>query len=94
MSDAEINMPISAVEMQECLFSETLVKMADKTAAESDTYMDWSKLKKEIRRSFRYQRFAVMNWLLMNGVSIPAELLTDDAHPIVGSQYPDEVKVR
>lgn len=83
-------MPVAAVELQEYLFAETLAKVAANCESEKHNVTDWSKLKKEIRESFRYQRFGVMNWLLMNGVSIPAELMSDQAHKPVGQQMPDQ----
>lgn len=81
-------MPIAAVELQEYLFSETLAKVAIR-CSQDDEPGKWDELRKHTREDFRWQRFAVMNWLIMNGVSIPAELLTDQAHPPVGQQYPD-----
>lgn len=89
MSDDKVSMPVSAVEMQEYLFSETLAKIAYKCEREKHNVTDWSTLKRETRESFRFHRFAVMNWLMMNGVSIPAELLSDQAHKPVGQQMPD-----
>ena len=75
-------MPVDSIEMQEYLFSHSL-------GIQSES-LETSELRKEIRKCFRFQRFAVMNWLLMNGVSIPADLLTDDTHPKVGEQFPDK----
>lgn len=90
MSDVKVSMPVSSVEMQEYLFAETLAKVAAKCESERGNVIDWDDLKRNIRESFRFQRFAVMNWLLMNGVSIPAELLSDQAHKPVGQQFPDQ----
>jgi len=85
-----VTMPISSVELQEYLFAQTLLNVASKCEAEKRNVTDYRELAIEIRKSFRYQRFAVINWLLMNGVSIPAELLTDQTHPQVGNQFPDK----
>lgn len=85
----DLSMSLSAVEMQEYLFSETLAKVAAKCEIEKHNVIDWTTLKNQIRESFRLQRFAVMNWLRMNGVSIPVELLSDQAHKPVGQQMPD-----
>jgi len=84
-----IDMPVSSVELQEYLFAEALKECA-KECESSEDMQRHSKLIKNIRESFRLQRFAVINWLLMNGVSIPPELLSDEAHPTVGNQYPDK----
>jgi hypothetical protein len=88
MSD-EVTMPVASIEMQEYLFAETLVKIAAKCEAEKKNVTEWDALKREIRTCFRFQRFAVMNWLMMNDVSVPARLLTDQCHPPVGRQFPD-----
>lgn len=87
------SMSIAAIELQEYLFAESLAKVAGNCQHESHNVVDWADLKRQTRQSFRLQRFAVMNWLLMNGVSIPAELLTDEAHPPVDEQYPDRTEV-
>lgn len=77
-----INMPVSSVEMQEYLFAESLGTQDEKLAT--------CDIKLEFRKCFRFQRFAVMNWLMLNGVSIPSELLSDQTHPFVGQQFPDQ----
>lgn len=97
-------MPIASVELQEYLFAQTLAAVAQREssdaqaanviAGDSKKETDWRNLRSQIRVSFRLQRFAVMNWLLMNGVSIPAALLSDGAHPAVGMQYPDKTVSR
>jgi hypothetical protein len=76
-------MPIKAVELQEYLFADAAAGLTRDGISNSD-------LRWEIRSAFRLQRFAVMNWLLMNGVTIPGDLLSDQAHPPVGRQWPDE----
>jgi len=88
MSD-EVSMPVSSVEMQEYLFAQSLGKIAAKCEKAQNGVTDFAELRHEIRVCFRYHRFGVMNWLLMNGVSIPASLLTDQSHPAVGMQFPD-----
>ena len=82
-------MPVDAIEMEEFLFSGTIVQVAQNCKHEEIDVQDWGKLKTYTRESFRFHRFAVMNWLLMNGVSIPAELLSDQMHMEVGAQMPD-----
>lgn len=84
---AKVSMPINSVEMQEFLFAETIDELADGKTLGSLEF------KRHVRESFRYHRFATMNWLLMNGVSIPAKLLTDESHPRVGFQLPDRPAV-
>jgi hypothetical protein len=32
----------------------------------------------------------VINWLVMNGIKIPVELIDDRTHPEVGHQFPDQ----
>ena len=89
-----LRMPVSSVEMQEYLFSETLERVASncEAAGEGGALTNWSDLKQQTRESFRFHRFAVMGWLQMNGVSIPAKLLTDQTHAPVGQQYPDQTE--
>lgn len=86
----QVSMPIAAVEMQEFLFAETLARVADQCEKEKHNVTDWASLRRQVREAFRLQRFAVMNWLLMNGVSIPAALLSDTTHATVGNQLPDK----
>lgn len=83
-------MPISAVELQEYLFSFTAAQYAKRVAAEKHNVPDTEKIANHIRGAFRLNRFAVMNWLMMNGVKIPIELLDDRNHPEVGAQMPDK----
>lgn len=84
----DIKMPISAVELQEFLFAETATVAA--MQKNDNGTITTNKVRDHIRESFRFQRFAVMNWLMMNGVAIPSHLLSDQAHPPVGSQQPDK----
>ena len=42
-----------------------------------------------IRDVMRLHRFQVFNWLMANGVAIPAVLLDDRTHPLPGDQRPD-----
>jgi hypothetical protein len=86
----ELAVPIGAVEVQEFLFSESLAKVAGNCEREKHNVTDWSALQQQVRETFRLHRFAVTSWLMMNGVSIPAHLLADQAHPPVGEQYPDK----
>lgn len=75
-------MPVSAVEVQEVLNAEYVVRLLEsETGAVS--------IAKELRTVLRLHRFTVMVWLLQNGVSIPPGLLSDQAHPLVGNQFPD-----
>jgi len=81
-------MPIAAVELQEFMFATTMeVQRASIAASEQP---DWKFLHDEARRAFRLHRFQVMNWLLINGVRIPPQLLSDQTHPDVPCQYPDQ----
>ncbi len=72
-----------AIVMQEMLFLELLRVAAQRDAANAPV-TDWAHLKRRGRESFRLHRQAVMNWLMSNGVSIPAELRMDLAHPLSG----------
>ncbi len=73
---SSVKMPVSALELQEYLFAANLPN-ADK------------QLIANARSCFYYHRFQVMNWLMMNGVSIPSQILSDQTHPIVGTQSVD-----
>lgn len=85
-----VKMPIASVEMQEYLFARNLTMTAIKCAKDGDHTPNYQQLDRGIRECFRFQRFALMSWLQQNGVSIPAELLSDQAHPPVGAQMPDQ----
>lgn len=43
-----------------------------------------------IRNLFWLNRFNVFNWLMLNGVEIPASLMVETMHPEVGKQTPDK----
>lgn len=73
---SNVKMPVSALELQEYLFAANIPN-ADAHSI------------KATRDCFYFHRFQVMNWLLMNGVSIPAHLLSDQAHPRIGLQTVD-----
>lgn len=80
---------IDGVEMQEFLFASTSTQYAIKTVAEQHNVPEWDKVRDHIRGALRLHRFMVTNWLMLNGVKIPADLLADQAHPEVGQQMPD-----
>lgn len=88
----EAKMPIGSVEMQEYLFANTLTGVAKRCEEKKHNVTDFAPLAREIRECFRFQRFAVMNWLMQNGVTIPAELLSDQTHPRPGSQFVDQTQ--
>lgn len=71
------------VELTEYLFAQTAAEYAHAghTVAE---------IREHMRGAMRLARFTVFNWLISNGVSIPAELLADRTHPAVGQQAPDQ----
>lgn len=76
---------IGPVELQEYLFAATQGKKAfGGSNAQSKALTD------DIREILRLHRFVVFNWLLISGVSIPAELLADETHPGIGKQLPDQ----
>lgn len=87
----EIKVPIGGVELHEFLFSQTAARYAQRTLPvhgdDSDAAL--GKVADHFRGALRLNRFAIMNWLMMNGVKIPVELLDDRTHPEVGSQAPD-----
>lgn len=80
----------SPMEVQEYLFSTTSADFAARLEREKHNVFDTSKMRDHLRGGFRLHRFFVMNWLLTNGVKIPVELMSDQAHPEVGQQYPDK----
>lgn len=82
--------PIHSVEMTEYLFANTLTRVAAKCVEDKHNVIDWKPLVDQIRGSMRMDRFNVLNWLRMNGVEIPVELMSDQMHPVVGEQYPDQ----
>lgn len=86
-----IKVSIGGVELQEFLFSQTAARYALRIYAEAQPGEDvLGKVGNHIRGSLRLNRFATMNWLMMNGVTIPPELLDDRTHPEVGRQAPDQ----
>ncbi len=74
--------PVSILEVEEYLFSQTAAQVAQDNPPE--------KTAEHVRGSLRLHRFLVFTWLLQNGVSLPAELLADREHPPVGEQTPDK----
>jgi hypothetical protein len=90
MSAPEIKTPIASVELQEYLFAQTAAKYAARTARGACGQDDMDRITGHIRGAFRLNRFTLFNWLMQNGVSIPAELLDDRTHPEVGNQTPDQ----
>jgi hypothetical protein len=89
-----IRVSIKGNELQEYLLSQTAAEYAIRKTTEATAGGDpiaIEAIRNHIRESFRLNRFAVMNWLVMNGVKIPTELLDDRTHPEVGAQMPDEL---
>lgn len=80
---------IGPVEMQEFLFSKTISDGCF-SAIHGMNGVQREKLTKDIREVLRLHRFSVFTWLLMSGVSVPANLLADETHPKVGYQLPDQ----
>jgi len=81
-----------AMEVSEFLMSNT---QAMKVAGESGRVnrLEEGPLLIDMRQILRLHRFTVMSWLMQNGVSIPAELLSDQTHREVGQQLPDATSV-
>lgn len=73
---SNIKMPVVALEVQEYLFAANIPGATPETI-------------KAMRECFYFHRFQVMNWLLMNGVSLPAHLISDQTHPRIGLQTVD-----
>jgi hypothetical protein len=73
------------MEMQEYLFA---VTQSNKIKGNWQSF-NGSECSKDIREILRLHRFTVLNWLMMQGVSIPMNLLSDQTHPKVGSMLPD-----
>lgn len=84
----------ASMEVQEYLFSDTLANLAQ-TQSANCAINDGERrhLTNESRSMLRLHRFNVMSWLMTNGVKIPVDLLADQNHPQVGSQYPDRPTV-
>lgn len=85
---AEVLVGIQAVEVSEYLMAHT---SAVKWATESSrvSRLNEAELRNDYRAVMRLHRFAVINWLMQNGVSVPVELLGDQIHREVGQQMPD-----
>ena len=80
---------IAPVELQEFLFAtQEASKMNRKCVGMKLEHR--SELEKDIREILRLHRFSMFTWLLQVGVKIPHELLADQMHAAVGSQYPDQ----
>jgi hypothetical protein len=84
--------PIGGVELYEYLMANAIGVAANDRYNKISNAEEAAALNRhDIRSALRLHRFAVMNWLMMNGVSIPPHLLSDMYHPIVGQQLPDRV---
>jgi hypothetical protein len=79
---------IQMLEMKEFLYAATLAERS--AACELMPAPDQQRLLLAIRKVLRIHRFDVMCGLIGNGVSIPAELLSDEGNPEVGQQQPDK----
>ena len=90
--DIEHKMPLGPVELEEYLFATHLERVAKRCEQEKHNVTDYALLVHEARSCMFWHRFQVMNWLMANGVKIPLELLSDQAHQPVGQQYPDQHK--
>ena len=80
---------LEGVELQEFCFSETSAQFAVRKMEERGNVIDTDSIRAHIRGALRLHRFTVMNWLMMNGVKIPIELLADQNHPEVGQMRLD-----
>lgn len=80
------------MEMQEYLFANTEAQRVSSQFHSGASY-NGGDHRTNLRTLFRLHRFSVINWLLMQGVSIPAELLADQTHPEVGKMLPDNPAV-
>jgi len=80
---------IDPVELQEFLFASASATFAAQLEQQKHNVVEWDKLRDHIRGAMRIHRFTVINWLMMQGVKIPVELLDDKQHPEVGQQMPD-----
>jgi hypothetical protein len=84
--------PIGGVELHEYLMANTIGIAANHRYNKISDVDEAAALNRDdIRGALRLHRFAVMNWLMMSGVSIAPHLLSDMYHPIVGQQLPDRV---
>lgn len=82
---SDIKMPIGAQEMSEYLMADAIAVNVLNNRDE----LERADVRNEIRAAMRFIRIGAIAWLLQNGVSVPVELLCDQAHPQVGSQLPD-----
>lgn len=89
-----IKIGIENVEMTEYLFSNTAANFATFGLDDDDRSIMIEKARNHIRGAFRLHRFVFMNWLLMNGVKLPVEVMDDRTHPEVGDQRPDQPSKR
>lgn len=80
----------AGMEMQEYLFANTSAEFAIRCEKEKVNVADIDKARDHVREMLRFHRFTVINWLMVNGVKIPVELLSDQTHPGVGFQTPDQ----
>lgn len=78
----EVRQGLAHVELTEYLFSTTAAAYAAEHASHE--------IRDHIREAMRLARFTVFNWLITNGVQIPAALLNDKLHAPVGQQLPDQ----
>lgn len=68
------------MELEEYLFAHTEAAQT-RTPEQRET---------QIRELLWSHRFFLFTWLMMNGVVIPVELVSDSAHPRVGQQSVDQ----
>lgn len=82
-------MNISSLELKEFLMAGQSATMAIQSGDCERQSFHFDKLRDHIRSALLIHRFDIMTWLMLNGVSIPLELLSDDVHVKVGSQSVD-----
>ena len=73
---------IEILEMEEFCFAHTSTDAAQRITPEE--------LQAHLRENLRMHRFFVFNWLILNGVSLPVDLVADSLHAPVGQQQPDQ----
>lgn len=71
--------PIRLLELEEYLYAHT----------EAQQNRDPANREVNIRELLWSHRFFIFTWLMMNGVAIPAELVSDNTHKRVGQQSVD-----
>jgi len=74
---------IEMLEMEEYLLAATAARAYAKPGEEEALTM-------HLRGLLRWHRFFVFNWLLLNGETLPCELLRDQLHTEPGQQHPDK----